>query len=234
MTRLSWTNADDQVLRDRYPHERAACVARVLGRSLRSVYARAAQLGLQKSAEFQASAASGRVLPGQSRAGAVATQFKPGQKSWNKGVRGSAGHHPNSRRTQFKKGCMTGAAQHNHQPIGTLRINNGVLEQKVTDDPALYPARRWRPVSRIVWERANGQIPEGHAVVFKAGCATTDPERITPEILELLSRQELMRRNSRHTRYPPEVNRAIQLLGAVKRKINNRTKDQANDQESNQ
>lgn len=234
MAGLPWTAADDKALRDRYPHEKASRVARALGRSLRSVYARAAQMGLQKSAEFQASAASGRVLPGLSRAGAVATQFKPGQTSWNKGVRGSAGHHPNSRRTQFKKGCMTGAAQHNYQTIGTLRINKGVLEQKVTDDPSLYPAKRWRPVARIVWEQAHGPIPEGHAVVFKPGCATTDIERITPEVLELLSRQELMLRNSRHTRYPPEVNRAIQLLGAVKRKINNRTKDQANDQESNQ
>ena len=230
----AWTPREDAILRERYPDEPAAAVAAALGRSLPSVYARAAQLGLQKSAEFQASAASGRVLPGQSRAGAVATQFKPGQTSWNKGVRGAAGHHPNSRRTQFKNGCMTGSAQHNYKPIGTLRINNGLLEQKVTDDPSLYPAKRWRPVSRIVWEKAHGPIPEGHAVVFKPGCATTDPERITPEVLELLSRQELMLRNSRHTRYPPEVNRAIQLLGAVKRKINNRTKDQANDQKSNQ
>lgn len=230
MARHPWSAADDQALCDRYPHERAACVAQALGRSLRAVYARAAQLGLQKSTDFQASAASGRLLPGQSRAGSMATQFKPGQTSWNKGVRGSAGHHPNSRRTQFKKGCMTGAARHNYQPIGTLRINNGVLEQKVTDDPSLYPARRWRPVARIVWEQAHGPIPEGHAVVFKPGCATTDPERITADFLELLSRQELMRRNSRHTRYPPEVNRLIQLGGALKRKINNRTKDQANDQ----
>lgn len=234
MAKQPWTTADDQVLRDRYPHQKASCVARALGRTLSSVYARAAQLGLQKSAEFQASAVSGRVLPGRSRSGSVATQFKPGHATWNKGVPGSAGHHPNSRRTQFKKGGMTGAAQHNYQPIGTLRINNGALEQKVTDDPSLYPARRWRPVARIVWEQAHGQIPEGHAVVFKPGCATTDPERITPEVLEVLSRRDLMLRNSRHTRYPPEVNRAIQLLGAVKRKINNRTKDQANDQEPNQ
>lgn len=226
MGRLPWATADDQVLRDRYPHEKASCVARALGRTLSSVYARAAQLGLQKSADFLASPSSGRVLPGRSRAGSVATQFKPGSTSWNKGVAGSAGHHPNSRRTQFKKGGMTGAAQHNYQPIGTLRINNGALEQKVTDDPSLYPARRWRPVARIVWEQAHGQIPDGHAVVFKPGCATTDPARITPEALELISRRDLMLRNSRHTRYPPEVNRAIQLLGAVKRKINNRTKDQ--------
>lgn len=234
MARTPWTAADDQAMRERYPHETAASLARSLGRSLPAVYARAAQLGLKKSADFQASAASGRVLPGHGRAGSMATQFKPGQTSWNKGVRGSAGHHPNSRRTQFKKGCMTGAAVHNYKPIGTLRINNGMLEQKVTDDPSLYPARRWRPVARIVWEQAHGQIPEGHAVVFKPGCATTDPERITPEVLELLSRRDLMLRNSRHTRYPPEVNRLIQLGGALKRKINNRTKDQANDQESNQ
>ena len=221
MTGATWTQREDAILRERYPDEPAAVVAAAIGRSLHSVYARAAHLGLAKSGVFLASQASGRAdLAARGRA----TQFKKGGPAWNKGIKGSTGHHPNSRRTQFKKGCMTGAAQHNYRPIGTLRIHKGVLEQKVTADPSLYPARRWRPVARIVWEQAHGQIPEGHAVVFKHGCATTDPERITPDVLELLSRQELMRRNSRHTRYPPELNQLIQLKGALNRKINNRTR----------
>lgn len=224
MTGATWTPREDEILRERYPDEPAAVVAAAIGRSLRAVYYRASQLGLAKSGTFLASQASGRAdLAARGRA----TQFTKGGPAWNKGIKGATGHHPNSRRTQFKKGCMTGAAQHNYQPIGTLRINKGVLEQKVTDDPSLYPARRWRPVARIVWEQAHGPIPEGHAVVFKPGCATADPERITPDVLELLSRQELMRRNSRHTRYPPELNQLIQLKGALNRKINNRTRGQA-------
>ena len=224
MAGAAWTPREDEILRERYPDEPAAAVATAIGRSLRAVYYRASQLGLAKSGVFLASQASGRAdLAGRG----LATRFTKGGPAWNKGIKGATGHHPNSRRTQFKKGCMTGAAQHNYQPIGTLRINKGVLERKVTDDPGLYPAQRWRPVARIVWEQAHGPIPEGHSVVFKPGRATTDPERITPEVLELISRRDLMLRNSRHTRYPPELNQLIQLKGALNRKINNRTRGEA-------
>jgi hypothetical protein len=138
-------------------------------------------------------------------------------------VRGSTGNHPNTKRTQFQKGRSASEAR-NYQPIGTLRVSNGVLEKKVTDDPGLYPARRWRPVARLVWEATHGPVPDGHAVVFLPGRATLIESEITTASVELVTRRELMLRNSRHTRYPPELNQIIQLKGAVVRKLNNRLK----------
>jgi hypothetical protein len=53
----------------------------------------------------------------------IASQFKAGQESRSKGTRGIAAMHPNCRRTQFKKGSMSGAAQHSYLPIGSQRIS---------------------------------------------------------------------------------------------------------------
>ncbi len=82
------------------------------------------------------------------------------------------------------------------------------------------------PVARLVWEEANGPIPPGHAVVFKPGRATTERQAITPDALELLSRGELMKRNTRHN-YPPELNALLSLKAALTRRINRRTKELA-------
>lgn len=221
--RRPWTPDELRILRERYPNERAADVAKALGRPVGQVHQTAQRYGIAKSEAFKASDLSGRVQRGKQCEAMRATQFKPGQKAWNKGTRFDAGGR--SAETRFKKGSMSGAAQHNYVPIGTERISkDGYVERKVTDDPELYPARRWVGVHRLVWEAANGPVSAGHAVAFLPGCATTDVSRITPDALELVSRAELMRRNSYHTRYPKEVAQLIQLKGALNRKINNRSK----------
>lgn len=120
---------------------------------------------------------------------------------------------------------MSGRAQHNYVPIGSHRISKeGYLERKVTDDPALVPARRWVAVHRLVWEAANGPIPKGHVVGFLAEKRTQIEAEITLDRLELIPRAELMRRNSLHTRLPKEVRQVVQLRGALNRMINRRAK----------
>ncbi len=95
--------------------------------------------------------------------------FPPGHVPFNKGKKGwQAGGR--SVETQFQKGEMAGAAQRNYKPIGSTRISkDGYLERKVTDDPNLVPARRWVGEHRLVWEAANGTIPDGYVVVFLDG-----------------------------------------------------------------
>lgn len=223
--RQSWTPAEVNVMRSRYPHERAADIARDLGRKIGMVYQKAAQLGLHKSAAFNSSDKACRIQRGKQSAAMKASQFPRGHVPANKGLRRPGWAPGRMGSTQFKKGCMSGAAQHNYVPIGTERITrDGALERKVTDDPSVYPARRWKPVARIVWEESHGPIPPGHAVVFHPGRTTTDAKLITADVLELVSRAELMRRNSYLTRYPKDVADVIRLRGAVNRKINNRSK----------
>jgi uncharacterized membrane protein len=65
---------------------------------------------------------------------------------------------------------------------------------------------------------ANGrQLPPGHAVAFRNG----DRRDMRPDNLELITRQELMRRNSVQNLPKPIVS-TIQLLGALKRQIRRR------------
>lgn len=224
LKRRPWTAVDDECMRRFYPDWSGADMARALNRSERSIYARAAGLGLHKSAEFLASDLSGRIARGHQNEAMKATRFKPGQATWNKGLKGVVGVQEACRATQFKKGEMAGAAKRNYKPVGTLRVNaDGILERKVTDDHPV-PARRWAPVTRLVWEAANGPIPEGHVVRFRQGMATTELELITLDRLECISRIENMRRNSVHTVYPPELAKLVQLRGALNRQINARTR----------
>lgn len=213
-----WTEPELAVLCKYYSDTPTHVIAQALGKSIDQVYRKAHRLGLKKSEAFMSGPHAGRLRQGDPAG--RATQFTKGHTPWNKGMPGSTGLHPNSKRTQFKKGQMSGAAQHNYAPIGSTRVSkDGILERKVTDDQNLYPAQRWVPVTRLVWEDVHGPIPPKHIVRFKPGMHTTVEEEITPDRLECITKAENMRRNSLH-RYPKEIALAIQLRGALNRKIN--------------
>lgn len=221
--RLVWTPEQDQALRDRYPHERTADIARDVGIPVEKVYAKASWMGLKKSAEYLASPDACRLRRGDNVG--AAHRFQKGQTPPNKGLRRPGWAPGRMAETQFKKGSMSGAAQHNYVQIGSLRVSkDGYLERKITDDPTIYPARRWVGVHRLVWIEANGPIPEGHVVSFKPCMRTAKLEEITIDRLECISRVENMKRNTLHN-YPKEIAQLIQLRGAVQRKINRRLKD---------
>lgn len=213
-----WSKRQRAILRREYPRRKTSAVARLTGHSVAAVYNQAFILGLKKSAKYLASPAACRLRRGDNVG--VAFQFKAGHQTWNKGIPFESGGR--SAETRFKKGRRPDEAA-NYQPIGTLRTcTDGLLERKVTDNQNVAPARRWVAVHRLAWIRANGPIPPGHTVVFKPGRRTTVLKHITADAVELVSRAELMRRNSHHTRYPKEISRLIQLRGAVQRQINRR------------
>lgn len=215
-----WTPAEERTLRRRYPDEPTETIAADLGLTVAQVYSKASRMVLRKSARYFERYPAGRINAPGGRS--IGTRFKPGHEPWNRGKKGwKAGGR--SAETRFKKGEMSGAAQHNYKPIGSHRISKvGYLERKVTDDHPV-PARRWVAVHRLVWEAAHGPIPSGHAVAFLPGQRTDQLEEITAERLELVTRAELMRRNTLH-RYPKEIALAIQAMGALHREINRRQK----------
>lgn len=153
------------------------------------------------------------------------TSFKSGQIPWNKGIKFYSGGR--SHETRFKKGVMSGAAQRNHVPIGTLRISqDGCLERKITDDPTLKPKMRWEPVQRLVWQDAHGPIPAGHIVVFRKGMKTVAEEEVTVDRLECITMAENMRRNSPYLNNP-DMAKLYQLKGAIARQVNRIKKETA-------
>lgn len=222
--RRPWSALEIALLREAYPDYMTQAIAAVLDRPISQVYRKAGNIGLKKSAAFLASDASGRLQKLSQKGRAF--RFESGHVPANKGTR-RPGYAPGRMaETQFKKGSMSGAAQHNYVPIGSLKLDkDGRLVRKVTDDPNIYPARRWVPVARLVWEAAHGPIPPKHMVRFLPGMHTTIEAEITIDRLECVSLAENMRRNTIH-RYPQEIKDAIRAVAVLNRRINRVQKHQ--------
>lgn len=202
----TWSANEDAILRDMYADTQTQIIAQQLGRTASSVYQRARNLGLQKSAEFLRSEASGRLRNGMG----AASRFKQGHATWNKGMKGLD---IGGKETRFKKGQKP---VNTWKPIGTERIDkDGLLVRKVADTGDKRSG--WKGVHVLVWEQHNGKVPQGHAVVFKS----SDKTRIEIDNLECVTRAELMKRNSVH-RLPKELVRLVLLRGALNRQINKR------------
>jgi len=206
-----WTAAEDALLRARYQNEPTAAIARELGRTLTAVYARAVgHLGLEKSAAFVASAASGRLQRADHRGRAY--WYPKGHTPANKGLR-RPGYGPGRmKETQFKPG-----ESRNTMPIGSTRLCDGYVLVKVAAVPKVPYFVNWLPLHVIEWERVNGPVPPGHCLAFRNG----NKRDVRLENLECITRRELMARNTVHN-LPPALAKTVQLLGALNRQINRR------------
>ena len=196
-----------------YPTHSAAECAAVLGVGIKTVYNKAAALGLKKSREWIADHA--RRKTADPAHGSHAARFKPGHATWNKGTHFTAGGR--SADTRFKPGHRP----HGWKSIGHERFTaDGVWQRKVTNTGVTR--RDYVNVHWIVWREAGRDIPPGHALVFK----DSNRMNVALDNLELVTRAELMRRNSLH-RYPKEIALVIQLRGAINRQINRHTRPEA-------
>lgn len=197
-----WTPSQIKLLRQHYPNKLAADVALIVGRDVSSVYSKAKELKLGKSADFFTDGAG------------VHSRFQPNETSWNKGRH----YQPKDGGTRFKKGERKGRANYLHKPVGSLRLFNGFLQQKINEDFPIH--RRWKFVHRLVWENVYGEIPATHLVCFKPDQKTIILEEITIERLMLVAKADMMKKNGLHVYYPKELAAVMQLRGTITRKIN--------------
>lgn len=208
--RLYWTPDQIELLREHYPDKLTADLIDLIGRDLHSIYAKASELGIKKSAAFLASPAAGRTNGRQG----IGTRFEKGHQTWNAGTHYVAGGR--SAETRFKKGSRPV----NWMPIGSERLSKeGYLQRKMTNTG--ITRRDYVPVHHIVWIEHNGPIPQGHRIIFK----DSNKQNIVIENLDCISLADNMRRNSLHN-YPKPIAQLIQLRGAINRKINRRLKDE--------
>lgn len=84
-------------------------------------------------------------------------RFEKGQETWNKGMKGLQ---LGGEKGWFKKGGIP----HNHLPVGTERVNGDDYVDIKVAEPNVWEAKH-----RLVWKEANGEIPEGHVVMFGDG-----------------------------------------------------------------
>ena len=210
---IKWTEEEKRIVAEMYPTHFAREIAEKLGKTTSGVYNMANALGLKASREKLAK--GGRMTA--KHPNSIATRFKKGGQSPNKGKKMPEHVYEKLKDTMFKKGDMPS----NYKPIGSERITkDGYVEVKV-GDPS-----EWRPKHRILWEKENGPIPEGYNVQFKDG----NRQNIKLENLYLISRAEQVRKeNSVYARYPQELRHVIALKGAIKRKVNEYNKKQRED-----
>lgn len=213
MKRTHWTPAELEILRTLYPHTRTEHLLPMLpGRTIKTIQQKAASSGWKKTRELLSEIS--REAMANPDHPAHRTRFVKGGHSWNTGISFTAGGR--SPETRFKKGNRSGRAVELYKPVGSERISkDGYLERKINEDMPFQ--RRWRAVHLIVWEEKNGPLPKGHAIVFRDG----DKANLDLDNLELVTRADLMRRNSVHN-HGPEIARIHQLKGAIQRQINKR------------
>ena len=108
------------------------------------------------------------------------TQFKKGHVPFNKGKKGTGGWEA----TQFPKGHRPA----NYKPVGSERIDAGGYTWVKITDP-----KTWRMKHVLIWEAANGPVPNGHVVIFADG----DKSNIVLDNLLLVSRRQLSVINKR-------------------------------------
>ncbi len=210
-----WSDAETETVRQKFANTKTQLIADELGLSYPQIVHKARELGLKKSEEFLNGPHGGRTDGSFGQAG----RFKPGAAPANKGKK----YPGRISSTTFKPGqaCPT------KLPIGSLRIaksSREYLQIKLTETG--YPPKDWVMYHRHVWEQAHGQIPEDHMIRFKPGMRSLDPEKITPEALECVSKEAHMAQHTYH-QYGPEIAQLTQLRSAITRQINKRTtKDQ--------
>jgi HNH endonuclease len=204
--RRRWTLAEIELVKQLYPHVLTATLAKRLGKPLSTTYQMAARLGVKKSPEFLSSAEA-CILRRDPSVG-LAGRFKPGLVPHNKGKRSPGSSTGRMAETQFKKG----ARPWDWKPLGSTRVMDGYEQTKVADTG--YTPRDWQPTHVLLWREMRGPVPEGHAVCFLDG----DKKHIAIGNLELVSRAEIMARNTIHN-LPAELKDTIMLLGRVKRKV---------------
>jgi hypothetical protein len=136
-------------------------------------------------------------------------RFRPGQVPANKGKKGIV--YPGGVATQFKKGQKPP----NYMPVGAERVNSdGYVDVKIREG-----LRGWRPKHILIWETANGPVPEGHVVIFGDG----DNRNFDPDNLLLITRAQLVRMNQSHLiQNDAELTKTGILIADVYNKIGER------------
>jgi hypothetical protein len=209
-----WTDDRTASLGAMYPEHTAAEIAAKLGLSENQVRLKAAELGLKKTKEWF-SERQKKIWHDNPGHGARRTQFAAGHATWNKGKSFVAGGR--SAETRFK----AGRKPHTWHPIGATRVTkDGTIERKISD--TRVTRHDFVPVHHLIWRmHGRGSIPAGHVLSFVDG----NKANVDINNLAIISRAELMQRNSLH-RHPPEVTAVYQAIGAITRQINRRLKNE--------
>lgn len=155
-------------------------------------------------------------------------QFSKGAIPANKGTRcpeGRGGRHPNARKTQFKKGQVP----HTWRGAGHESVDDDGYVWIIIDELNPYTGAPTRRVQkhRLLWERENGPVPEGH--VLK--CLDGDKANTAPTNWEAVPTGLLPRLNGKSGRHydiaPTELKPTIMAVAKLEHATRNRRREAA-------
>jgi hypothetical protein len=192
--RKYWTTEEVDIFVKIYPHTITNEMAVQFNCTMSQVYNKATKLELKKTPEYLA------INGGRIKESNIHTQFRKGQKAWNKGMKGL---HIGGVETQFKKGHQP----HNTKQIGFRSLRDGYLVERIEVG--------FEFVHKLLWKQHHGEIPPGMFVVFK----DRNKQNICIENLEVIDRVEHIRRNHIQN-LPPELKEVIHIKKQITRKIN--------------
>lgn len=125
-----------------------------------------------------------------------------------------------SRATQFKSGNLP----HNTKPIGYERLSrDGYIEVKVKMRPSNPKCNdNFVPKHKLVWEAANGPVPEGCVIAFKDG----NRQNVSLENLACITRKQNAVLNHAHIRCDnPEAFDVCLAMADIKSAVSKRKKE---------
>jgi hypothetical protein len=208
ITEIITDMTQNEIIRQRFPHERTQGIADDLGLSYSQVASRASTMGLKKTLEFKQSESSGRTNLIE---GGKKFRFKKGNVPFNKGKEMPAEIYEKVKATMWKKGNRP----HNWRP------NGSIVERKDTDLSGrvyLYyklADSKWILYHNKVWIDNNGPIPKGSLIRFIDG----NTRNCDISNLEMVSMKDNMVRNTIQ-RFPEEIQAIIKLTSKLNKKIN--------------
>ncbi|MGN0489362.1 MAG: HNH endonuclease signature motif containing protein [Ruminococcus sp.] len=148
----------------------------------------------------------------------IDTKFKKGHEPANKGRKGY--HAPGSEKGWFKKGGLPP----NTKPVGYERINkDSYIEVKIKMRPSRPDCNdNFKAKHRLVWEEANGPIPEDCVIMFRDG----DKQNCSLENLRLITKSEHATLNKLALRSNnPETTESELLLANIAQRRSAMTKE---------
>ena len=194
----SWSREQEQIVIDHYADSTPNQMYELLDGQFdtRQIQHKAKKFGIKKNDSYR----SAQGIDGNGK------RIK-GSVPWNKNIKN---YQPGGRakETQFKPGSVPP----NHRPVGSIRIDkDGYVMIKVEEG-----IHKYRLAHRETWKQHHGKYPpRGTALVFKDGNKLNCWDINN---LELVTRSELMKRNSMHN-LPEELKEVIALRIVIKRKI---------------
>jgi hypothetical protein len=181
-TRTVWSKREDDIITALYPTNTVHDVLKLLpGKTISSVYHRAAKLGVTKCPEFLAD--QNRRLGRELAARDAGRRFTKGQRSHNKG-----------QKYVYAKGMEKSWFSAGHKPANTKPKGTISIRKDRSGTPWKYiklADSHWVMLHRHTYEQANGPIPAGHLITFR------DKDTLNCELsnLELISMGEHAKRN---------------------------------------